>query len=114
MNRLKELKYFQEKLIKEIPGFPVKKCSLTAKLVFEKFGFPPVSGTVFTIRGLEDHSWNVEENGKIVDLDYYRFDSSELYIVYSDLMDVCQDKGYFVDKELTNNLKKYIPIEKNL
>ena len=103
-----ELEKIQDILISENPGFPKKKCSLASKVVFEKLGFLPVSGFVLTSNGVEEHAWNVDSKGKIIDLTFYQFDSNAPKIIHSYLEDVCQDKGYFVNKKRTDFLRELI------
>lgn len=107
MNIDKKLKMIQEKLILENPAFPKKMCSLSSKIVYDELGFLPVAGHVLTSQGVEKHSWNVDNEGKIIDLTLYQFGNADK-IIYLNKDDLVDSWGYFESMESTEALRKYI------
>jgi hypothetical protein len=98
----------QNSLIKENPLFPKNMCSLSAKQVYDELGFLPVAGYVLTSQGFEKHSWNIDSNGKIIDLTLYQFGKNAGKIIYSNKDELIDSWGYFENKESTEFLRKYI------
>ena len=104
----KKLVEIQNELIDENPFFPKNMCSLSAKQIYDQLGFSPVAGYVLTSNGLEKHSWNIDSDGKIVDITLYQFNESVDKVIHSKKEDLMNSWGYFEDKKSTEALRKYI------
>ena len=105
---MKKLIQIQGELIKENPSFPKNMCTLASKCVYDKLGFLPVAGFALTSNGVERHAWNVDGEGRRIDLTLYQFDLSAPKIVYAFKEDLLQKWDYFEIKKATLNLRKFI------
>lgn len=112
MNNLNSLKELQENLAGKYPHFPTNCCSTSAKEVYNKFGFSPVSGFVLTSKGAKEHSWNVTPDGRVIDLTLYQFrdfyDKKIGKIINISGKNSYSSYGYFEDEDKTSTLKNCI------
>lgn len=99
----------QRELKRVAPGFPKNCCSLAAKEVHDKFGYKPVSGFVFTSKGPEEHSWNEDGEGNIVDLTLHQFNDFKDHIfVKIPWEDAAHKYGHSPNGKMTDSLERYI------